>query len=173
MDVSKLDAAKRQLETAINLFFAYGDPVSIHTLTAAAHELLRDTGKGAGVSSVIKDQMAEHIRPERRTEYVTTINEAENYFKHADRDPKKLLSFNPLTTTWLIWDAIEMYHALTSEITGIMLTMKAWFFVKNPELLTDAMRVGLAPIAGQLNPDNRERFRALTPMIESIKTGGK
>jgi hypothetical protein len=29
--VSKLDAAKRQLETAIRLYFSDGDPVSIHT----------------------------------------------------------------------------------------------------------------------------------------------
>ena len=33
--VSKLDAAKRQLETVIRLYFFDGDPVSIHTLTSA------------------------------------------------------------------------------------------------------------------------------------------
>jgi hypothetical protein len=30
--VTKLDAAKKQLETAIMLYFHDGDPVSIHTL---------------------------------------------------------------------------------------------------------------------------------------------
>jgi hypothetical protein len=39
--VSKLDAAKRQLETVIRLYFSNGDPVSIHTLTAAAYNVLR------------------------------------------------------------------------------------------------------------------------------------
>lgn len=46
--VAKLDAAKRQLETAIRLYFASADPVSIHTLTAAAYQLLLDLNKKAG-----------------------------------------------------------------------------------------------------------------------------
>ena len=40
--VPKLDAAKRQLRTGIILFFEDADTVSVHTLTSAAQELLRD-----------------------------------------------------------------------------------------------------------------------------------
>ncbi len=39
--VTKLDAARRQLHTAIRLFFANEDMVSVHTLTRASHEILR------------------------------------------------------------------------------------------------------------------------------------
>jgi hypothetical protein len=39
---SKLDVALRQLETAVTLYFHSADPVSIHTLTAAAYNVLRD-----------------------------------------------------------------------------------------------------------------------------------
>ncbi len=39
--VTKLDCAKRQIETAIMLFFENHDPVSAHTLTGAAYEILR------------------------------------------------------------------------------------------------------------------------------------
>jgi hypothetical protein len=42
--ISKFDAAKRQLETAIRLWFHSGDPVSVHTLAAASHQLLHDLG---------------------------------------------------------------------------------------------------------------------------------
>jgi hypothetical protein len=41
LHISKLDAAKRQLEVAIRLYFAWGDPVAIHTLAAAAINLLK------------------------------------------------------------------------------------------------------------------------------------
>jgi hypothetical protein len=51
--VSKLDAAKRQLETAIRLYFSDGDPVSIHTLTAAAYNILRDVTKQKGVELML------------------------------------------------------------------------------------------------------------------------
>jgi hypothetical protein len=40
--ISKLDAARRQLDTAIRLYFMEGDPVSVHTLAAAAFEILKD-----------------------------------------------------------------------------------------------------------------------------------
>jgi hypothetical protein len=39
LKISKLDAAKRQLEVAIRLYFYFGDPVAIHTLTAAAYNI--------------------------------------------------------------------------------------------------------------------------------------
>ena len=43
--VSKLDAARRQLDCAIELWFAGKDEVSIHTLAAAAHQIISDINK--------------------------------------------------------------------------------------------------------------------------------
>ena len=40
MIISKLDAAKRQLEMAIKLYFNDDDPISIHTLASASEEIL-------------------------------------------------------------------------------------------------------------------------------------
>jgi hypothetical protein len=40
--VNKLEAARRQLETAITLYFAEDDEVSIATLAGAAYGLIRD-----------------------------------------------------------------------------------------------------------------------------------
>ena len=42
LTIPKLDAAKRQLETAIRLYFSSADPVAVHTLTAAAYNVIRD-----------------------------------------------------------------------------------------------------------------------------------
>jgi hypothetical protein len=52
--VSKELAARGQLHTAIALWFSYGDPVSIHTLAAAAQ------GKLQGI--VEKDHQPSHMR---------------------------------------------------------------------------------------------------------------
>jgi hypothetical protein len=38
--ITKMDAAKRQVRTAIKLWFMEEDPVSIHTLVSAAHEII-------------------------------------------------------------------------------------------------------------------------------------
>jgi hypothetical protein len=46
--ITKLDAARRQLRTAVTLFFQHGDEVAVHTLTAAAHQILIDLLKPQG-----------------------------------------------------------------------------------------------------------------------------
>jgi len=48
--VSKVEAANRPLDTAIELFFAEGDPLAVHTL--------------AGAASVIAADLVERLRPE-------------------------------------------------------------------------------------------------------------
>ena len=48
LTVTKLDAAKRQLETAIRLWFHDAHPVSIDTLAAAALQVLVDINTKRG-----------------------------------------------------------------------------------------------------------------------------
>jgi hypothetical protein len=43
--LTKLDVARRQLQTAITLWFTDGDPVSIHTLAFAAYEIIHVISK--------------------------------------------------------------------------------------------------------------------------------
>jgi hypothetical protein len=43
--LTKVDVARRQLQTAITLWFTNGDPVSVHTLAAAAHEIIHTVTK--------------------------------------------------------------------------------------------------------------------------------
>ena len=132
MEISKLDAAKRQLDTAIILFFKQADPVSIHTLAAAAHQVLRDIGKTENIKSFLKDSGL--IRKEYEKEYLTIISEAENFFKHADKDPHKLLQFNAQQTESLLLDAVEMYMQITKEMPEDMSIYRVWFLANHPEI---------------------------------------
>jgi hypothetical protein len=47
MKISKLDAAQRQMDAAIFIYFHDVDPVSVHTLVGAAHILLTDLSSEA------------------------------------------------------------------------------------------------------------------------------
>ena len=51
--VTKKDAARRQLQAAVRLFFVEEDSIAIHTIAGAAHELLRTLVKRHGGSSLL------------------------------------------------------------------------------------------------------------------------
>lgn len=123
MNISKLDAARRQLETAVNLYFHEGDPVSIHALTSAAYEVLRDINDGR---PMIKDWMKDYIKPEFLKEFRNNVNEAQNFFKHADRDAAKTLLFEPGTTQIWLMDACLTYKRIAEERVPLLEVFKLW-----------------------------------------------
>ena len=133
--ISKLDAAKRQLETAINFFFRSGDPVSIHSLTGAAFQILEDICLKKGVKSFHKETL-EQIKENKRVEFSRRLSEAKNFFKHADKDPEGIIEFIPETTTFFLWDACNMYKVLTTDFPPLFQTFVLYFNLKNPEILT-------------------------------------
>lgn len=143
MDISKLDAAKRQLYTAINLYFKDADPISIHTLTAAAHQILMDLAKLEGIKSIFKDAVLDIIVKDYKREYLSTINEAENFFKHAEKDPQGLLKFNPEQTEFLLFDAVEMYIQVAKETPEDISIYRVWFLLKNPNIINNETKMKL------------------------------
>jgi hypothetical protein len=89
MNLTKLDAAKRQLATAIRLYFEDCDPVSVHTLVMAANEIIERLCESNGIPAVRSSFLAVII-PERRKEFNRHLNKARNFFKHAS-DPDEVL----------------------------------------------------------------------------------
>jgi hypothetical protein len=94
--VAKLDAAKRQLRTAIRLWFEGGDPVSIHTLAFAAYEI-------AHVVSKKRDQFRRDlifdsykIKDEYRAAWNKGIKKHATFFKHAEKDWGASIEFSPI-----------------------------------------------------------------------------
>jgi hypothetical protein len=81
--VDKLDAARRQLETAITMFFNDGDVVSQHTLVMAAHGIVYDLARQRGVGGSFKDSPL--IPREGRRKFIDALHIPRNFFKHADR----------------------------------------------------------------------------------------
>jgi len=158
--ISKLDAAKRQLETVIRLYFFDGDPVSIHTLTSAAYNVIRDVNaKKGGDPMLVKEKALEFVKPEYREEFRKSLNNAENFFKHADKDHDQTLDFNPDQSEMLIWDAISTYSNLTGETPPLFKIFQAWFVCNKPEMFVP--------------PEEIKRWLATTgPELASIgKTG--
>ncbi|TSC82728.1 MAG: hypothetical protein G01um101420_86 [Parcubacteria group bacterium Gr01-1014_20] len=131
---SKLDSARRQLETAIGLFFKNSDPVSTYTLTRASHEILGQLCNNNGAQSVL-DWGLQIIKEEKRDEVRKHLDNPKNFFKHAGRDPNATVEFNPDVTNFFIWDACRLYQLLTTEAPKEMYIFKFWFSMTYPEYL--------------------------------------
>ena len=109
--VTKIEAARRQLATAIELCLDDRDAVSTRTLAAAAHEILRTLlrKRGRHGSGLVDNPLHDKATRER---IATAAGTTRNFFKHADRDPDRVLRFRPVLTEWVIFDAVVMQHDL-------------------------------------------------------------
>lgn len=139
MDISKLDAAKRQIETAILLYFRSKDPVAIHTLWSGWRQLLYDITKRGEVTSIF-DKMVDIIKPENRKHFLEKITEAKNFFKHAKSDKNEILNRKAEQNDWLLRDAIQMYFQITKERSDYMKLYNLWRLICYSDMVTDTYK---------------------------------
>jgi hypothetical protein len=165
--VSKLDVARRQLREAILLFFERRDPIAIHTLAAAAHQILHDLGRAKGGLSAIKDNP--YIRPEKRKEFIAIIHAAQNFSKHADRDPNEEFEFRLAFTPLYIFDAVQMWNALTDKLFKEAFIFYMWFGIKNPHLIANQSAKAIFETFGQQLSENVDDFSAIRQAIDSFE----
>ena len=131
--VDKLDAARRQMESAIAMFFHDGDVVSQHTLIMAAHGILYDLGHQRGVGGSIKD--SPHVRPELRNEFIKAVHLPQNFFKHADEDGGSKLRFRHNGSHFWLFDTVRLFVLLGGQVTHAMKVFLMWFQLRYPDLL--------------------------------------
>ncbi|ALA60203.1 hypothetical protein [Nitrospira moscoviensis] len=133
--ITKLEGAERLLKAAIRLFFEEGDMLAVHSLAAAAHEVLRNLlAKNNQTGSFIKDN--DYIAQTHAKEYYDHMNRPHNFLKHADRDPDGVLDFYQDATPFWILDGIGMYIKLTGNMRyKVFLLFFAWFAQQYPRML--------------------------------------
>ena len=108
--ISKLAAAQRQLDCAIRLLQEGEDPLAVHTLAYAACCILRDLF-GESQTRQVLDAF----------ELSLEIYRVPNFLKHANRDPRAILSEHSYEHTYItialairLWK--ELGRAETAEI---------------------------------------------------------
>jgi hypothetical protein len=156
--ISKLDAARRQLETAIKLFFASGDFVSIHSLSYAAFTITRNLCDQTNSPASFKKWLADHIHESQHEELFKRIGEAGNFLKHADRDPTAILEYIPAQYEMFMALAMKQYETITHEMTLPMTVFKVWFLMNHPGWLINEDLKKRAPQDRQQFPSDKGKF---------------
>ena len=161
--ITKLDAARRNLATAIRLFFERGDAVAIHTLAAAAQSVMRDIARAKGLehTSILHDNPM--IPTDIRKEWIKAVNASRNFFKHADTDPEGSLEFNEKSNAQVLLDAALILTQLGDKPLAEANVFLGWFTTAHPETRGGLVNnlIGDYCIRNHVSPDDFQRFRQL------------
>jgi hypothetical protein len=156
--VTKLDAARRQLATAIELWFHDKDEVSIHALAFASYEVIDAVSKKRGrTQDLIFD--AAIVKDQYRTEFKDFVKKSANFFKHADRDPDAIIEFQLELTRMFILFAILGLHSIGISPSKHELAFTWWICLNHPEMLTHK---GHDFITKSIPVDALDEIRSLT-----------
>jgi hypothetical protein len=136
LKLDKLDAARRQLSTAIALWFKDGDPVAIHTLACAAYEIIHTVSKKRNPSRRPLLLDLEFVHPDIRKEFRIALKHPANFFKHADRDSNDEIEFNPRFSEFFILFSILGIEFCGESQTTTERAWMTWFCLRRPDLLS-------------------------------------
>jgi hypothetical protein len=137
--VPKLEAAKRQLRTAIRLWFEGGDEVSIHTLACAAHEIIHVVSRKRNRSEPLIFDTA-IIKDEFRSPFNILMKKSANFFKHANKDADDTLEFNPSLSVMFIMAAIAGLKTINEEHSSEELAFFFWLCLHRPDWVRPAFK---------------------------------
>lgn len=135
--LTKIDAARRQLQTAIDMWFFGADPVSTHSLAFSSHEIIHVLfRKGGNKELLLNVPIREGFSREEVSEFV---KKAGNFFKHARNDWDKTLDFDPsLTEVFLAMSVVGLW-TITGDMTDGEFAFYKWIQIHNPAWFKDGV----------------------------------
>lgn len=135
--VTKLDAARRQLETSIRLLFEQADAVSVHTLAYAAFGILKGVAEHRKETKVLATAEA-LAATGKKGDFWKGFNRIGNYFKHADTDPDTvLLDAHEEENEALLSIAVQIYRDLDCFVTPPIEAFSLWWACINFSPISD------------------------------------
>ena len=169
--LDKEEVASRQLDTAISLMFGGGDVVSVHTLASASSTIFSDLLHAQGVKAW-RDEIVECF-PGQKQQVGRVLREAQNFFKHADRDRSTVLEFRPAQTKFLLLDACFSYRVLSGELLPLLQTFTLWMVLQHPDLFHRSDEIMGAVVGAREECLGRQHFFAeVLPAMEAKYEGG-
>jgi hypothetical protein len=132
--ITKLEAAERQLDCAIELWFRDADQVSIHTLARAAYDIIHDINEHRGMPRDLLYN-SDLVKDEYQSQWRASIRKVGNFAKHADKDPEDVMEFHSFAGLAFIGFAIRGLASLEIPITPVRITLGLWLEIHDSKLV--------------------------------------
>ncbi len=168
LKLTKLEAARRQIESAIWLWFVDDDYVSVHALASAAHRLLVEL---AAVHEKASWPYSVAYLPEQPSVKTRRVDcsDAAMFFKYAKKDEAYELSEQ--WTELYLFDAVMAYSNLADErgASALMSTFVLRFGVQRQEFFVpDAFSLLERRVSKAFNLERLERLSKMDFLKEFI-----
>ncbi len=130
--VTKFNAARSQLRTAIELWFSEADQVSICALAYASHEIIHRIYRLQGHSDLLFDSII--IKDEHRGDFAKHIKDAPNFFKHANNETNQddEIEFSAGLSGLLIMVSIVGIIRMSKKLNHSESAFMYWLRIHNP-----------------------------------------
>jgi hypothetical protein len=168
--ITKMDAARRQLATAIELWFEDSDPVSIHTLAFAAHEIIYRRFEKLGHKGMVFD--APFIDGALSKLFRQKFAENANFFKHHNR-AEETVDFNPELNEVIFMTSIMGLITMSEALTLQEDAFHKWTLFSRPELFPEDSRPKQIPVELLRDWNKKQFFKALRPDIRRYADAAK
>lgn len=147
--LTKRDVARRELLTAVDLFFNGGDPVVVHLLVAACEDICVPIVRNKG-QKAFRDEIEDMVRPEYLESWRVRQKAPYNFFKHGSADPDEELEFfdpraNDMKLLGTCYDHLRAFGDIPMQATVFM----GWHMAEYPQLLSDYGSTLFGPIIGE------------------------
>lgn len=134
LTITKLDAAYRQLDGAIHLFFSAANPVVVHSLATSAANVLFDIAENGSNGTSWRTRMRDDARLSTKG-VKHALHKAWNFFKHAEHDPNGVLEFDPIDSEHMMFSAILDAGNL-DKTSCCMQAFQLWYIAAHPEFFS-------------------------------------
>lgn len=163
--VKKINIGCGQLETAIQLWFQEGDPVSVHTLASAARDVLRVLYEHSEAGP-FPSPLPKNASKTQREKLHDQIKITANFFKHAGKDRNHSHDFSPEVTARFMLEAIHLFKGASKgeptkgQATTWMLLYQTYLTTVRPDWFSEKLLGATRDIipAYVLKPRSRLQF---------------
>ncbi len=128
-----------QMEAAALLYFNGADSVAVHTLIAAAYEILQDLAAKRTETMWIERSLVATLSEKLARIVRAQLRAPQNFFKHANSD-ESAIEFSPFQSEIMLLDAIGKYLQITGEQPLLLRAFEKWCFLQHPDLLKSTAR---------------------------------
>jgi hypothetical protein len=132
--ITKIEAAKRNIEFSIRCLFQEEDNLPIILVASSAFQVLRDIAEHQGVGDLHKS-FKSMVAPGKEKEIWNAFNRVANFIKHADKKPGETLEhFNEELPETIILIACLYYYEIAASLSTEMSAFTKWLSVSKEEL---------------------------------------